>query len=68
MSRTTYILLVLYIWGGVYVIMTEECHQEGALGDDAPATSGSVDDLLSRARSGEPGAWEAIVRDARSKW
>ncbi|MGH3922686.1 MAG: RNA polymerase sigma factor, partial [Pseudonocardiaceae bacterium] len=42
--------------------MTEQCHPESVRDDDAPNAPGSVDDLLSRARGGEPGAWEEIVR------
>ncbi|MGH3930008.1 MAG: RNA polymerase sigma factor [Pseudonocardiaceae bacterium] len=42
--------------------MTEQCHPESARADDAPTAPGNVDDLLSRARDGEPGAWEEIVR------
>ncbi len=42
--------------------MMERCHQESVPVDDASAAPGSIDDLLSRARNGEPDAWAEIVR------
>ncbi|MGQ0776714.1 MAG: RNA polymerase sigma factor [Pseudonocardiales bacterium] len=44
------------------MIVTKQCHRESARDDDAPPAPGSVDDLLSRARHGDSGAWEEIVR------
>lgn len=44
------------------MIMTKECHREGVRGDDAPPVPGSIEDLLARARDGDSGAWEEIVR------
>lgn len=44
------------------MIMMEQSHRENIRGDDAPPAPGSVDDLLSRARDGDSGAWAEIVR------
>lgn len=44
------------------MIMTKQPYRESTQGHEAPPVPGSVDDLLSRARDGDSGAWEEIVR------
>ncbi|MGH3913193.1 MAG: RNA polymerase sigma factor [Pseudonocardiaceae bacterium] len=44
------------------MITMEQTHREPVRGDDLPPAPGSVEDLLSRARDGDSGAWTEIVR------